>query len=226
MGKPWDRFDAYLFDIDGTLLECTDATHYFAFCDALKALSGKDLTLEGVIAHGNTDIGILRDALLLAGVSEAEWRPRLSETRNAMATFVEERKRDLCASVLPQVREILEHLRKQGAALGVATGNLERIGKLKLERAGLLQYFDFAGWSDAYEHRSDVFGGAVEKARQIRGTEAALCVIGDTPADIRASHDNGLPAIAVATGIYSLEQLEAEAPELCLNSFEELFVED
>ena len=55
------------FDIDGTLLHCTDAVHYFAFCEALKSVAGQSMTLEGVTAHGNVDTGILRDALPAGG---------------------------------------------------------------------------------------------------------------------------------------------------------------
>jgi len=47
-------------------------------------------------------------------------------------------------------------------------------------------------------------------------------VLGDTPADIRAAHDSGVPVIAVATGIYSYEQLKAEQPEMLLHSFAKL----
>jgi phosphoglycolate phosphatase-like HAD superfamily hydrolase len=139
-----------------------------------------------------------------------------------MADFVEQRADELCTTVLPQVREVLQHLRARGAVLGVATGNLERIGKLKLRRAGLLDYFQFAGWSDECEYRTDVFRGAIAKARGTTGGNATLCVIGDTPSDIRAAHDHQLPVIAVATGIYSVEHLQAESPELCIRSFDDL----
>ena len=222
LGRAWDAFDAYLFDIDGTLLNCTDATHYFAFCDALKKLTGRELTLEGVTAHGNTDVGILRDVLLRAGVPEGEWRGRIRETCDGMGEFVAARQDELCMTVLPQVREVLGHLKARGAVLGVATGNLERIGALKLQRVGLLDYFDFAGWSDAHEYRTDVFRAAVEKARALCREDAAICVVGDTPADVRAAHENELPVIAVATGIYSFEELQRERPELCVPSMEEL----
>ncbi len=220
--RSWDAFDAYLFDIDGTLIDCRDATHYFAFCDALKMLSGKELTLEGVTAHGNVDNGILRDALQRAGVSGDTWRERLPETHERMARFVEARRDEVCATVLPRVPELLTHLRAKGALLAVATGNLERIGRLKLQRAELLNYFDFGGWSDAHEYRADVFRAAVAKARERCGATGQICVVGDTPADIAAAHQNGLPVIAVSTGTYSFEQLRAEQPELCLHSFAEL----
>ncbi len=221
-GRPWDSFDGYLFDIDGTLLHCSDAVHYFAFCDALQRLTGRALTLDGVTAHGNTDVGILRDALALAGVPEAQWRPRLPEVRERMCRFVEAHTDELCAAALPQVSEVLEHLRVRGATLGIATGNLRAIGELKLKRAGLLDFFEVGGWSDLFEHRADVFRGALELMRAATSASAAICVVGDTPADVLAAQANGLPVIAIATGIYSREQLLAEEPELCLESFAEL----
>ena len=222
LARAWNAFDAYLFDIDGTLLNCTDATHYFAFCDALRKLSGRELTLEGVTAHGNTDIGILRDVLVRAGVPQSEWRMRIPEICAGMGEFVAARQEELCMTVLPQVREVLEHLKARRAVLGVATGNLERIGSLKLKRAGLLEYFDFGAWSDAHEFRADVFRAAVQKGVALCGEACAMCVVGDTPADVRAAHENGLPVIAVATGIYSVEDLRLESPELCVSSMDEL----
>ncbi len=220
--RRWDEYDAYLFDIDGTLMNCTDAVHYFAFCEALGSLAGRPLNLDGVTAHGNTDVGILRDALPLAGVKDEEWRPRLAETRAGMCRFVEERKGDLCATVLPEVPEVLRHLRDKGRVLGVATGNLAGIGRLKLAHCGLLEYFDFGGFSDEFEYRRDVFRGALEKARALAGDDAAVCVVGDTPEDIRAARANGLDVIAVATGIYSFEELSKEQPDWCIRSMSEL----
>ncbi|HEX5236782.1 MAG TPA: HAD family hydrolase [Silvibacterium sp.] len=220
--RPWNCFEVYLFDIDGTLLQCADAVHYFAFCDVLSRVAGRPLTLDGVVAHGNTDVGILRDALVLADVSEERWRPELDAMKRRMCANVQAREKEVCAAALPGVREVLEHLRGRGATLGVATGNLEAIGKLKLQRAGLLTLFDFGGWSDEFEFRTDVFKAAVTKARGIAGDAAAICVVGDTPADIWAAHENGLPVIAVATGIYPLEELVPAGPELCVNSMQEL----
>ncbi len=222
-GRPWDCFDAYLFDIDGTLLHCADAVHYFAFCDALKQLSGRELTLEGVTAHGNTDVGILRDALRLAGIAEAVWRPRLPSAREAMCRFVEAHRAELRANALPYVPAVLEHLRRSGRTLGIATGNLREIGRMKLECAGLLDFFTVAGWSDEHEYRADVFRAAAELARSVAGSAAAICVVGDTPADVLAAHANGLPVIAMATGVHTVNELRLHAPSLCLSSFAELF---
>jgi phosphoglycolate phosphatase len=219
---PWDGFDAYLFDIDGTLLECKDATHYFAFCDALRRISGRDLTLQGVVAHGNTDAGILRDALSLAGIPESQWRPKLADICDSLCEFVHMRETELRPRVFPRVRQILEHLRARGALLSVATGNLKGIGQLKLERAGLWKFFDCAAFSDGCENRAEVFRKGIEGAIERRGPGASICVVGDTPSDIQAAKANALPVIAVATGIFSIEELGLDAPDLCVRSLDEL----
>ncbi len=216
--RPWDSFDAYLFDIDGTLINCTDAVHYFAFLDSLKTVSGRPLTLEGVTAHGNTDGGILRDVFTLAGIPDTDWRPRLPEIRAAMGRFVAAREAEIYTTVLPHVPEVLEHLRQRGATLGVATGNLREIGEAKLRRAGLLDFFTVGGWSDGFEQRPDMIRNAIGLVT--RG--ASICIVGDTPADIVAAHANQLPVIAVATGIYTREQLREHKPELCVGSLRDL----
>ena len=210
--RAWDGYDAYLFDIDGTLLHCTDAVHYFAFCDALSSVAGRPLNLDGVVAHGNVDIGILRDAFACAHVAEELWRPRLPDITAALCAQVERDQDQIRADALPCVREVLHRLRAKGALLGVATGNLEGIGRIKLARCGLLDMFDFGGYSDGYEHRADVFAAALRQARGFAGDHATVCVVGDTPADVQAARANGCDVVAVGTGVYSLEQLAAADP--------------
>ncbi len=220
--RAWDAYDAYLFDVDGTLLNCTDAVHYFAFCDALTSVAEHAMTLEGVVAHGNTDTGILRDAFLRAGVAEERWRPRLHELQQRMGQQVERNRAELRADVAPCAEQVLRHLRAKGAVLGVATGNLAAIGKLKLTHCGLLEYFDFGGYSDGHEYRKDVFAAALVQARALAGQDASVCVVGDTPADVQAARINHVNVIAVATGVYSRDQLLAESPTFCVGSFADL----
>lgn len=222
MNRSWDSFDAYLFDIDGTLLHCRDAVHYFAFCEVLTWIAGRPLTLEGVVTHGNTDMGIVRAALRRAGVPDPVWRPRFEEIQRQICERVAAHEQEMCVEVLPQVRETLGALRARGALLGTATGNLREIGTLKLRRAGLLEFFSCPGWSDSFEFRADVFREAVRRARAIAGRTAAICAVGDTPADIRAARENGLFVIAVATGVHSREELQAEGPDWCVSGLGEL----
>lgn len=220
--RAWDSYDAYLFDIDGTLLHCTDAVHYFAFCNALTTIAGRPMNLDGVMTQGNVDEGILRDALALAGIPEYVWRPQIEQARAQMCRHAHAHRADFCMDVMPHTEELLLHLRGRGAKLGLATGNFAEIGKLKLTHCGLLQHFDFGGWSDGFEYRRDVFANAVRLAREAAGADAAVCVVGDTPSDVQAAQANGLDVIAVATGIYSFETLQAEQPTWCIRTFADL----
>lgn len=220
----WNNFDAYLFDVDGTLIHCADAVHYLAFCDALSWVAGRPMNLDGVTAHGNTDLGILRDAFALAGIPDGEWRPRIAEVCSRMCLFVGERRHEFRIHAMPGAFETLSYLRERGALTGVATGNLETIGRYKLEAALLDGLIDFCGFSDGLECRADVFAAAARRARAMTGAGDRIVFIGDTPADIAAAHANHLPVIAVATGIYRFEELAFYEPDLCLHSLEELAV--
>src|SRR5450755_2516225 len=76
-GFCWDGHDAYLFDIDGTLLRSRDRIHYDSFFESVRTVMGHDLSLDGIILHGNTDPGILREAFRLSDIPEAEWQPHV-----------------------------------------------------------------------------------------------------------------------------------------------------
>jgi phosphoglycolate phosphatase len=116
----------------------------------------------------------------------------------------------------------LRHLARRGALLGVATGNLEMIGWIKVEHAGLREWFRFGGFSDHFPNRAELVGHAASRAREMAGPDARVCVVGDTPRDIEAARANSLPVIAVATGRYGFDELLALGPEVCVTSLADL----
>ena len=93
---------------------------------------------------------------------------------------------------MPGVEEVLDHLARKGALLGVATGNLEAIGWIKIEEAGLREWFRFGGFSDHFPVRPELIGQAAWKAREMAGKGVGICVVGDTPRDIEAARANFL----------------------------------
>jgi phosphoglycolate phosphatase-like HAD superfamily hydrolase len=140
----------------------------------------------------------------------------------AMRLAVTERREELDIVRMPGVEAVLDHLARQGALLGVATGNLEMIGWVKVERAGLREWFRFGGFSDHFPIRAELVGQAADKAREMAGRGAKICVVGDTPRDIQAARANFLSVIAVATGNYSFEDLLQHQPEVCATSLADL----
>jgi phosphoglycolate phosphatase len=228
-GFCWDEQRAYLFDIDGTLLRHRDRIHFDAFFESVRSVLGCELALEGVRLSGNTDPGILRDAFRLARVDDSEWRPHREDVLKAMCEHVAARRAELLPTIMPGVEATLEHLERRGALLGLGTGNLEKIGWLKVENAGLRSWFTFGGFSDQYEDRADMIAHGAERARAILRTSGdagdTVCVVGDTPWDIEAARANGLPTIAVATGRSSFDELMEHKPEACATTLAALLSE-
>jgi phosphoglycolate phosphatase-like HAD superfamily hydrolase len=228
-GFVWDAQDAYLFDIDGTLLRSRDQTHFNAFASSVLAVTGLKISLSGVVLHGGTDTAILREAFALAGIPDAAWEPKMQEILEAMRQTVEAGRGDLDMWMMPGVEETLCHLAGRGALLGLATGNLEKIGWTKVEAVGLRKWFRFGGFSDRFEVRSAMIADAAMQARALIGSgrrrEASICVVGDTPRDIEAARANHLAVIAVATGNYSFEELAALEPDVCASSLAALLEE-
>jgi phosphoglycolate phosphatase len=217
-GFVWDRQGAYLFDIDGTLLRSRDRVHMDSVAIAVRRTMGIEVSLDGVPVQGSTDTAIVRDACRQAGVQEEELEPQIAAIREAMCANVRERRSELNLYLMPGVHKTLEHLARRGALLGVATGNLETIGWMKLETIGLREWFRFGGFSDHFPVRAELIGKAAEKARALAGADATVCVVGDTPRDIAAARANNLPVIAVATGHSHYEELMALEPEVCASS--------
>jgi phosphoglycolate phosphatase len=212
----WIDADAYLFDIDGTLLNAYGGAHYNAFHSALKNSFNLDCKIDGVQLHGNTDIGILRAVLAREGLNNGELEAKLSETLEHMCDEVEKNRGQLSAIVCPGIPKLIEALRVQEKLLGVASGNLERIGWLKVEAGNLRKYFSFGAFADHHEKREDIFRNGVAEVKRRLGASATVCIVGDTPFDINAARAAGIPVIAVATGIYTLEQLTEHAPDICV----------
>jgi phosphoglycolate phosphatase-like HAD superfamily hydrolase len=221
-GFAWDAQDAYLFDIDGTLLRSRDRVHMDSLPASVRKVLGIEVSLEGVSLAGNTDTSILREACELAGVPPEVLEPQMAAILEGMCANVAGRRHELQPILMPGVEDTLKYLAERDATLGVATGNLEMIGWIKVERAGLREWFRFGGFSDRFPLRSDLIGNAAIKARELTSSQATVCVVGDTPRDIEAAHANDLPVIAVATGHFSFDELLEHKPEVCTTTLADL----
>ncbi len=220
----WTAAEAYLFDIDGTLLNSRDGVHYNAFHRAVREIFGVSSKIDGVPVHGNTDIGILRAVLKREGVSDGDIERKLPTMLQLMCRAVEEKSSQLNPALCPSIAELLQALSARGKLLGIVSGNLEPIGWAKISAAGLRKYFDFGSFSDRNELREDIFRHGIAEARRRRGEQATVYVVGDTPADIAAARKVNAPIIAVATGIYSCENLQQHGPDLCVSCCTELLL--
>ena len=218
----WREADAYLFDIDGTLLLSPDRTHRYALHRALLDVYRLETTIDGIAYHGKTDPGILRAALERAGMATDVIDGGMAAALEVVRRDAAEKAERFRPNVLPGIREVLDLLRDSGKLLGVSSGNLESIGWLKLKAASLAEYFQFGCFADDCELRVDIFRKGVTEVRRRLGPAATVCFVGDTPDDVRAAQGVGGRVIAVGTGIFKVEDLAAHGPDATVTCCSEL----
>jgi phosphoglycolate phosphatase len=217
--------DAYIFDIDGTLLVTKDLVHWNALHQAMVEAYGVDTTIEGIPYHGKTDLSILRAAVRRAGVSDINFEAKLPVALDVVCREVESNHQQLAPKICPGIVQLLQSLKVKRKLLGVASGNLETVGWHKIEAAGLRKFFSFGFFSDHHESRADIFRNALEHVTVQLGPGARVCFIGDTPSDVEAAKQVGAQILAVASGTFSVEELTACSPNLCVSHCGEFFSE-
>lgn len=215
-GFGWMDADAYLFDIDGTLLNVRDRVHWNALSCAMREAYEVDASIEGIAYHGKTDLGILRAALERAGVWNETFDASLELALEVVRREVAQNAGQMVARVCRGIPELLSKLQQAGKLLAVASGNLEAVGWQKVKAARLSEFFAFGKFSDHCEFRDGIFQEAVTEVRRRLGPDAKACFVGDTPADIRAAQAAGAQVIAVGTGIYSTQELMEHGPDACV----------
>ena len=214
--------DAYVFDIDGTLLITRDLVHWNALHQAMLEAYGVDTTIEGIPYHGMTDLSILRAALAREGIQDGAFEAALPKALQVVCREVDANRASIKPDVCRGIPAVLDRLSTQGFLMGVASGNLEAVGWHKIDAANLRKYFAFGYYSDRCETRAGIFQNAVDHVKRILGANATTCFIGDTPADIRAAREIGAQIVAVASGTFGVGELRACEPDLCIERCEEL----
>jgi len=203
-----------LFDIDGTLLT-TGGAGQRAMERALASEFGVAAPTEDIPAAGRTDWAITYDLLKFHRIeNSAAIRNRFT---SAYFSALPETLAELNGRVLPGVVELLEELHsRENVRLGLLTGNFREGARLKLKHYGIDHYFRFGGYGDEHHSRDDVAHLAYAACHEHAGTQVAVdrvWVIGDTPADVACGRAIGANVVAVATGIFSYDELAATRPD-------------
>lgn len=198
-----------LFDIDGTLLTSGGAGRR-AIERAFGQTHGRTDACTDVAMAGMTDRAIVRQGLQAIGAEAA-----IEAIDAVLAMYLEVLAVEIAASMAcrlhPGVIATLDSLvGRDGIAIGLGTGNVERGARIKLGRVGIADRFAFGGFGCDDEDRARLLAvGAARGAGQL-GMALADCrivVVGDTPRDVLAARAIGAVSVAVATGPYGMAEL-------------------
>lgn len=200
------------WDIDGTLLT-TKRAGVFALEAAAAEITGIPLDLSLLNTAGLTDRQIAADILRLANINLD--RALIEQMLSLYAQYLPGSLPKRQGYVLKNVKAILDCLQQRDDVLNLLlTGNIEAGAKAKLTYYGLMDYFQEGGFADNAENRIAIASKAKSIAEEKLGklSSEQIYVIGDTPHDIECGHSIEARVIAVATGTYTLEELEKYQP--------------
>ncbi|MBW8060289.1 MAG: HAD family hydrolase [Solirubrobacterales bacterium] len=217
--------DAVLFDVDGTLL-ATGGAGGVAWQRAFEELYGVEANISEHTDAGMTDPEIA--AIVFREVIGREGSP--AERAKAIAGYLSHLSDTVAESegyrVMPGVEELLPQLIEKGVLLGLVTGNIEAAAHIKLARGRLNGFFSFGGYGSDSPDRTEVTKQALRRGELVSGGALAggACIaVGDTPRDVEAGHGAGIKVVGVATGSYSVEQLQDAGADWALPTLERDF---
>jgi len=185
-----------------------------------------DHAMDGISPHGKTDPAIVREILRVRLGSASPSAREIETILESYLSFLRDEVRlSPTYKVLPGIVSLLDHLvAHDDAVLGLATGNIEMGGRVKLERGDLNRYFEFGGFGSDSEDRTELVRKGAARAADKSGRTFSpdnTFVIGDTPLDIDAGKRAGFKTVGVATGSYTVEQLLASGATFAVADLEE-----
>ena len=210
----------YLFDIDGTLITSGGAGET-SYREAVTEFCGSLTPLEGLNFAGNTDTGLARTILSVAGMEPSQ--------ENVMALLdsylgkLGERIHRHEGRLLPGIIALLDRMKERpDCVLALLTGNLAAGAEVKLTHYGVWHYFGFGAYADDHHLRNELGPVAQARAFEEHGEDfppERIYVIGDTPRDIECGKAFGAVTVGVATGKYSREELASHDPDFLFDDF-------
>ncbi|MSO82918.1 MAG: HAD family hydrolase [Acidobacteria bacterium] len=199
------------WDIDGTLLT-TARAGVFAWEDAVRELTGREFELVRMRIAGLTDFQIAARTFETLGIgTDPPFLRRFVDRYGELLPASLPRKQ---GRVMPNVREILERLRDRPDVRSyLLTGNTRAGAQAKLTHYHLIQFFPDGAFAEDTGERASIAVRALELAKRHGAVaEDDLFVIGDTPHDVACANAIDARTIAVATGGYTIEELQASHP--------------
>jgi phosphoglycolate phosphatase len=203
-----------LWDIDGTLVDM-DRAGERALLRLIKEIYEYDFHEKlPVDLRGRTDTSIMRDLLehLKVEVTPAAAEKFKDEYLALLPITLPGGHARLQPGIQAALDAIQAHPEIHQALL---TGNLLEGARLKLSHVGIWNYFEFGAFADDSSIRNELGPFALRRAKEKLGIDfppERVWIIGDTPHDIACGKAIGAKTIGVATGSFSVAELEACGP--------------
>ena len=202
---------AVAFDLDGTLIDSTDAI-VECFMLAFEELGEPPPTRDVVV---NTIGPPLEDQFSL--LTDLDPGHCAKVYRAFYADIGRER-----TTLLPEAIDCLGALADVGLSLGVATSKERGVSEMLMRHLGVIHHFEsFLGPGDV-EFPKPHPAAVLKSMEELGATADEFLFVGDSEFDIRAAKAAGVRCVAVTTGYRTRAQLESEEPQAIVDSLGEV----
>lgn len=209
--------DAVLFDLDGTLIDSTEA--YFRIVEVALEEMGLPPAPRDVMLQA-AENGSFNWPMLLPEFPEQELERVVRELWKIIAVVYPETFRTQ-VDLFPDARAAIEHLVEYGVPLAIITATQKANMKEKLrllENQGVLHHFREIITSDDTEKRKPDPSPFLLCADRLKVPTQRCLSVGDKADDICAGKAAGMKTAAVLSGVDSHEMLIRERPDVIIDS--------
>lgn len=199
-------YRAYLFDLDGTLVDSAPDLH--ATLNTILEEEGcAPVTLDAVRAFiGEGARRLLERSLNAQG--ESSEPARLDRLLERYLTYYERHIADH-SEVYPEVRETLIALQAAGAGLAVVTNKFEHLAQQVLDALELSPFFPVVLGGDSLPERKPSAAPLLEACSRLGVAAEAALMVGDSRTDIAAARAAKISVLCVPYGYNHGEPIEA-----------------
>ncbi len=212
MSIPLERVQAWLFDLDGTLMDA--GNHVVEAVAGQIPLLGPALSrhlARQLVLNSDVPLNALTRVLQLAGREHWVYALRRRFRRNALPIF----------PPFPRVTELLEWLSAR-SKVGIVTSRSHRDAKTFLRRYGLEGPVTAIVSEESVRYLKPHPEPVHEAARQLGVSPEQCVLVGDMPVDMRAARRAGAWAIGVLCGMGRERELRRAGAQLLLTTVSEL----
>lgn len=210
-----------LFDIDGTLIHQVGRSGITSnrFAYAVNKVFKVNTNADMLSVYGQVDTETLLELAEKGGIKRNAAKKRLNKLYYFTTKYFRDHLKHYNTHVHEGVKPFLSKLRRKGYILGLVTGNIKPIAKMKLKKLGLYSLFDIGAFGEMSNQRSDLLLHAIVQANRKFGTKFTndrVIYFGDAPLDIKAAKKAKIKIISVTTGHYTMDILKKEKPDYIL----------
>jgi pyrophosphatase PpaX len=205
-----DKFTGIIFDIDGTLT----STNELIFA-SFNHIAGKYLNKHFTDKEITGMFGPTEDVIL------KHWCPdNYDAARKDYYDFYEQNHH--MADLYPGIVEILDILKKRNILLSIYTGKGRDASIITLKKLKIYDYFNLIITGDEVKEHKPSPEGITLFLEKFNLSKDEVLMVGDSPADIKASRTAGVKIASVIWDSYSRDEVLKLKPDYLFNSVIEL----